>query len=58
MGRNNEVKAYLKNSSVELEVRSFWNKYYVWNVPCLMCECYVAAFDSIESIPASRIEIK
>lgn len=52
------MKAYLMNSSVELEVRSFWNKYNEANIPCLMCECYVKAFDCVESIPASRIEIK
>lgn len=52
------MKAYLKNTSVELEVKSFFNQYNEWNTPCLMCRCYVAAFDSIEDIPAARIEIK
>ena len=52
------MKAYLKNSSIELVVRSIWNEYNEWNVPCLMCECYIAAFDSVESIPAARIEIR
>lgn len=51
-------KAYLKNTSIELEIRDFWNQYNEWNVPCLMCDCYVKAFDCIESIPAGRIEIK
>lgn len=51
------MRAYLKNSNVELEIRHFWNDYNKSGVPCLMCECYVKAFDSIEQIPAGRIEI-
>jgi hypothetical protein len=54
----NNMRAYLKNSSIELEIKSFFNVYNEVNVPCLMCDCYVRAYDSIESIPASRIEIK
>ena len=52
------MKAYLKNSPVELEIKSFFNVYNEGNIPCLMCECYVPTYDCIESIPASRIEIK
>lgn len=52
------MKAYLKNTSIELEVKSFWNCYNEDFVPCLMCDCYVKAFDSVESIPAGRIEIR
>lgn len=52
------MRAYLKNSSIELEIKSFFNVYNEGNVPCLMCDCYVKAYDSVESIPASRIEIK
>jgi hypothetical protein len=55
---NREPKAFLKNTSIELEVKSFWNQYSETKTPCLMCDCYVKAFDSIESIPAGRIEIK
>lgn len=52
------MKAYLKNSNVELEVRGFYNEYNAHGARCLMCICYSAAFDSIENIPASRIEIR
>ena len=52
------MRTYLKNTSIELEIRHFWNNYNNDKVPCLMCDCYVKAFDSIESIPASRIEIR
>lgn len=53
-----KMKAYLKNSSVELEIRAFFNNYNDRGAVCLMCECYSPAFDSIEEIPASRIEIR
>ena len=53
-----EKKAFVKNSSVELEIRGFHNEANSHGVPCLICECYARAFDSIEQIPASRIEIR
>lgn len=52
------MKAYLKNTSIELEVRSFRNDYNKHGASCLMCDCYVKAFDTIETIPAGRIEIR
>lgn len=53
-----EKKAYLVNSSVELEIRGFHNESNNHGAVCLICECYTRAFDSIEMIPASRIEIR
>ena len=53
-----EKKAYLVNSSVELEIRGFHNESNDHGAVCLICECYTRAFDSIEMIPASRIEIR
>ena len=51
------MRAYLINTSVELEVRGFYNKINNHGIPALMCVCYVKAFDSMEDIPAGRIEI-
>lgn len=52
------MKAYLINTSVELEIRGFWNKVNGHGVTALMCSCYVKAFDSMEDVPAARIEIR
>lgn len=52
------MKAYLKGTSIALEVRNYWNSYNEHKAPCLMCDCYVSAYDCVESIPAARIEIK
>lgn len=52
------MKAYLINSNVELEVKDFFNEYNAHGVACLMCTCYAPAFDSVEKIPAGRIEIR
>ena len=54
----NDLKAYLVNSSVELEIRGFFNKVNTHGVPALMCLCYIKAFDSMEEVPAARIEIR
>lgn len=51
------MKAILKNSNIELEIRGFYNVPNEHGAICRMCECYVPAFASIEQIPASRIEI-
>lgn len=52
------MKAYVKGTSIELEIRNFWNAYNDSNVPCVMCDCFVKAFGSLETIPAGRIEIR
>lgn len=57
-GIRRKMKAYLKNSSVELEIRGFHNETNEHGAICLICECYAKAFDSVEEIPASRIEIR
>lgn len=54
----NDLKAYLVNSSVELDIRGFFNKINAHGIPALMCLCYAKAFDSMEEIPASMIEIR
>ena len=58
MIRGMKMRAYLINTSVELEVRGFYNKINNHGIPALMCLCYVKAFDSMEDIPAGRIEIR
>lgn len=52
------MRAYLVNSSVELEIRGYFNKVNEHGIPALMCLCYVGAFDSMEEVPASMIEIR
>ena len=52
------MKAYLVNSSVELEIRGDFNKVNEHGIPALMCVCYAKAFDSMEEVPASMIEIR
>lgn len=56
--RMNDLKAYLVNSSVELDIRGFFNQINSHGIPALMCLCYAKAFDSMEEIPASMIEIR
>ena len=42
--------------------KSFYNKYFnkvnEHGIPALMCICYAKAFDSMEEVPASMIEIR
>ena len=52
------MKAYLKNSNVELEVRSFFNKVNEKGIICRFAEVYARAYDSIEEVPLDRIEIR
>lgn len=52
------MKAYLVNSSVELEIRGYFNKVNEHGIPALICLCYAKAFDSMEEVPASMIEIR
>ena len=52
------MKAYLVNTSIELEIRGYFNKLNEHRIPALMCLCYAKAFDSMEEVPASMIEIR
>lgn len=52
------MKAYLKNSSIELEIRDYFEKVNEKGIVCRYAQCYAKAFDSLEDIPLNRIEIR
>ena len=51
------MKAYLRDTNLELEVRGFYNTYQN-DAKCIMCNCFIRELDSCEEVPASMIEIR